>query len=313
MTEPFQFISISPIINLDDWDIADEPLGGSRAKNTVIDPETEKTFVFKEPKQGREGQIWSELLASYIAGDLLDWPVQHVSLGVRAGKVGNLMQYIYNDQEETFTEGWQLCRDIDPEYDIEKGHRHTLELLTRVGARLERDGLSAGAFSEFWGRAFALDTLISNTDRHAENWAIIESVDGLRMAPLYDNATSMGCEWTDESLSARWFTSNGDLQDSKVESYLSKGRHHVRAGDPGRHGSPFEEICVKFLSVHPAQRSSFETVAELDLQPVFTLMAQIVAMGDLSPPYRMSRNRSEQIGAVLKQGRERIKNILTQE
>jgi len=87
----------------------------------------------------------------------------------------------------------------------------------------------------------------------------------------------------------------------------------LRAGDPDRHGSPFEEICVKFLEVHPAQRCSFETVADLDLQPVFTLMAHIVAMSDLSPPYRMSGNRSEQIRAVLKKGQERIKNILAQE
>ena len=47
MPEAFQYISVTPIIELDDWDVADEPLGGSRAKNTVIDPETEKTFVFK--------------------------------------------------------------------------------------------------------------------------------------------------------------------------------------------------------------------------------------------------------------------------
>lgn len=313
MSESFQFISLTPIIDLDDWDVADEPLGGSRAKNTVIDPETETTFVFKEPKAHREAQIWSELLASFIAGDLLGWPVQHVSLGMRDGRVGNLMQYIYNDRGETFTEGWQLCREIDPDYDIERGYRHTLDLLMKVGTDLEGRGLPAGAFFEFWGRAFVLDALISNTDRHAENWAVIEDANGLRMAPLYDNATSMGCEWSDESLERRWFSPKGDIQESKLNSYINKGMHHVRVGQPARTGTPFTVICKAFLELRPEQSLNFETVANLDLQPVFTLMAQITQAEEPTVPYRMSQNRACQIEALLKSGQERIKNILIKE
>lgn len=220
MSDTFDYISIAQIIDLEDWDIADEPLTGSRAKKTVIDPETETSFVFKEPKEGREAQIWSEPLASYIAGDLLGWPIQHVSLGHLDGRYGNLMQYIYHDGAETFTEGWQLCREIDSDYDIKKGERHTLDLLIRVGEDLTRRGLPNCDYFEFWARAFSLDALISNSDRHAENWAIIEATDGLKMAPLYDNATSMGCEWGDESLQQRWFSSRGDIQASMLNSYI---------------------------------------------------------------------------------------------
>lgn len=313
MPELYQYISLEPIIELDDWDVADEPLGGSRAKNTVIDPETETTFVFKEPKAQREAQIWSELLASYIAGDLLGWPVQHVSLGNRDGRFGNLMRYIYDDHAETFTEGWQLCLGVDPSYDTDKGHRHTLDLLMQVGNNLEQRGLPAGAFAQFWGRAFALDALISNTDRHAENWAVINDRDGLRMAPLYDNATSMGCEWSDESLVQRWFTAQGTLQQSKLIAYVERGTHHVRAAEPGPNGTPFTEMCKAFLDLQPEQTQSFAMVAELDIEPVLTLMAQIVDMQGMEAPYRMSRNRSHQIEALLKKGQERIKNILEQE
>lgn len=313
MPEAFQYISVTPIIELDDWDVADEPLGGSRAKNTVIDPETEKTFVFKEPKAHREAQIWSELLASYIAGDLLGWPVQHVSLGIRDGRLGNLMEYIYDDGAETFTEGWQLCRGVDPDYDIERGDRHTLDLLMQVGTDLAQRGLPEGDYYAFWGRAFALDALISNSDRHAENWAIIETSDGLRMAPLYDNATSMGCEWSDESLTRRWFSNRGDIQSSKLNSYIANGKHHVRVGEPDRRGSPFSEVSEAFLALRPDQSPSFATVAGLDLQPVFTLMTQIVELEGLAAPYRMSQNRSRQIEALLKKGQERIRNILEEE
>ena len=313
MPDDFQYISILPIIEIDDWDVADEPLGGSRAKNTVIDPETETTFVFKEPKAHREAQIWSELLASFIAGDLLGWPVQHVSLGRRGDRLGNLMQYIYDDGSETFTEGWQLCRGIDPDYDIERGYRHTLALLMSVGADLERRGLPQGDYYQFWGRAFALDALISNSDRHAENWAVVEKAAGLRMAPLYDNATSMGCEWSDESLERRWFTDRGVIQSSKLKSYVDNGRNHVRAGEPSRRGSPFTEVCEAFLAQRPEQSHVFATVADLDLQPVFTLMAEIVDIEGLEAPFCMSQERRRQIEALLKKGQERIKNILDKE
>jgi hypothetical protein len=314
MTEiPYTHISLSPIITLEDWETADEPLTGSRAKNTVFDPETEKSFVFKEPKELREAQIWSELLASYIAGDLLGWPVQHVSLGTRADKTGNLMEYIFNNQTETFTEGWQLCREIDGDYDFEKGERHTLDLLMQVGNSLEKRGLTPGAFYSFWARAFALDTLISNTDRHAENWAIIEDQNGdMRMAPLYDNATSMGCEWDETGLARRWFDNKGNIKSDRVTAHIARGCHHVRAEGPARRGGSFADICQLYLETRPEQKPVFQQVADLDLQPVFTLMGQIMGLDTVYAPYAMTANRGEQIQSILIGGQERIKNILVQ-
>ena len=310
MPQTYQFISLDPNTAIDAWPVAEEPLTGSRAKNTVYDPETAIGYVFKKPKPGREAQIWSELIASYIGGDLLGWSIQHVAISQRGGIFGNLIGYIYQIDGDEFTEGWSFCREINENYDVDKGEDHTLPLLLEVGASLERDGLPQGEFAAFWARAFAFDSLISNTDRHAENWAVIKSGDVRRMAPLYDSATSLGCEIDDASLDANWFDPSGMLKDDVLARYLSRGRHHVRLAVPGRRGTPFEEICRAFLAEAPDQRGVFEAVADLDLDPIEGLLTDICALEGVPAPYRMSANRVIHIQSLLISGRERIRNIL---
>ena len=88
--------------------------------------------------------------------------------------------YHSRPEQETFTEGWTFCKQVDPEFDFDKGTRHTIPLLVRVCNEVlaPKYGLDRGEFLDFWAKAVALDSLISNTDRHAENWAIITSPDG---------------------------------------------------------------------------------------------------------------------------------------
>jgi hypothetical protein len=268
-----------------------------------------KASVFKEPKVGREAQIRSELLASYIAGDLLGWSVQHVSIAKRGDTYGNLMGYIFEDQD-VFTEGWSFCLEVDAEYDVDRGERHTLPLLIEVGDFLVDAGLDQGDYLGFWAQAFAFDTLISNGDRHAENWAVISSDGILRMAPLYDNASSLGCECDETGLARQWFDGNGDLNLARVQTYIERGRHHVRLSDPARAGASYDTLCRRFLELSPEHTCVFESVAELDLQPVTTLLAELVALDTIPGPYLMTGNRARQIEALLISGRERIRNIL---
>ena len=115
-----QFISYEPIVSVDGWDRAEEVPTGSRVKMTVIHPTTGKYHIFKYPKERREHQIWSELIASYIAGDLLGWDVQLTAIAQKDGRVGNLLEYIYEPgsdsaAQELFTEGWSLCTQVDPD------------------------------------------------------------------------------------------------------------------------------------------------------------------------------------------------------
>ena len=196
----------------------------------------------------------SELLGSFIAGDLLGWEIQHVTLGILNGSPGNLLRYIYHaGDEEQFIEGWQLCKEVDPEFDVDKGQHHTFPLLLRVYDEVifPRYDISRTDFMAFWSRAFALDTLISNTDRHAENWAIIVSPSGARMAAFYDNGSSMGCGLDAVGL-GRCFGEDGQIKPSWIGRFRDSGRHHVRLDQPASQGALFEPLCHKLLDTYPA-------------------------------------------------------------
>jgi hypothetical protein len=312
----YQSISLEIVDDLESWDRAEEVPTGSREKMTLIRRDDGKHHVFKFPKDRREHQIWSELIASYIAGDLLSWDVQHVGIGLLEGRPGNLLGYIFEPgrkelAQESFIEGWSLCTQVDPDFDVKRGTRHTLPLLLNVHEHILEPalGVSRQDFMTFWAKAFALDALISNTDRHAENWAVTVSQGKACMAALYDNGTSMGCGLDQIGLD-RCFDKGGRIKLDHLQRHQKKGRHHVRLAEPARHGAAFEEICSSFLKVFPEGRSFFEAAEAVDLDRVVHLMCDLQHSMPLPTPYLLSERRKQHIYAILQLGVERIRNTL---
>lgn len=310
----YSYVSLDLQQDLDVWGVAEERPTGSRPKVTLIRNGDGQFFIFKQPKRHREHQIWSELLSSYIAGDLLRWEVQHAGIGIYRGKPGNLLRYIYDPRiGEQFIEGWSLCIQIDPAFDVVKGTRHTFPLLLRTWDEVIRPayGMARLDFLTFWTQALALDTLISNRDRHAENWAIVTSGATARMAALYDQGSSMGCEIDTVGL-ARWYDRSGSLIPHRLERYRDAGRHHVRLDAPVGDGARFIVLCRRLLEVHPAGRTAFEQVAAIDLDRVRSVIEDIIDRAPLPPPHALTDRRAEHMLAVLRLGLERIRSILHQ-
>lgn len=307
----YRNINLEKLHIVDDWEVAEEPLSGSRAKQSLNPPGKQQQFVFKEPKLLREAQVYSELLGSYIAGDLLGWPVQHVSLAIKEGQMGTLMQYIFDPEKESFTEGVQFCAHIDPDYDEKKGHRHTWELLKRVYSEELSSiySINEDSFYTYWARAISFDTLISNTDRHAENWAVVGDKDAYWMAPLYDNATSLGCEIDNRGLE-RFFDRTGKVQRSKFDRYADRGCHHLKISDPAIKGASFQELCSVFLKERPECLDIFQQVASLDLSPISLVLEEIKDLGGIPEHLRLNEKRMAHIREILHLGQERIKNVV---
>lgn len=316
------FAIADQIVDVTDWGRAEEVPTGSRAKLTVIQPESGQSFIFKEPKERREHQVWSELLASFIAGDLLDWDVQQVAIARRGERVGNLLTYIFEPgdrrgddgkkiAQDIFFEGWKFCTEVMPNFDVGKGTKHTWPLLTKVCDELlvSTYGLERDDFFDFWARAFALDGLISNVDRHAENWAVMQTQGICRMAALYDHGSSLGC-MIDQIGLDRAFDANGSLYPLHMEKMRTGGKHHVRAVECSKKGSPFEEICCKFLDDHPEGLKRFQEVASLDLTAVSELMQRLGELSPLPNHFILSERRQQHICAMLQIGLERIRNIV---
>lgn len=316
MDAPHSHISLTVPDDLAGWDTADETPTGSRAKSALVRPDDQALFIFKYPKKCREAQIWSELIASFIAGDLLDWPVQHVSIGLKNDRPGNLMRFFYDTRHdtahaETFTEGVNLCSELDPDYDVKQGQCHSLPLLMNIANHLiePRFQISRDDYLVFWARAFALDALISNTDRHAENWGVITGRKTPRMAPLYDHGTSMGCGVDVGKGLDKYFDQNGRLHDEKVHQYASRGHHHVRMDGPAKTGATFEAISLAFLQHFPEGRVFFEKAETVALCSVEDLLTDLKSM-NVGDPYSLTDKRCDHLMAMLRFGRERIRNIL---
>ena len=308
----FTHISLEVETNLEAWEDIVEPKRGSRPKLILKRSSDGAYFIFKRPKNQREHQIWSELLGSFIAGDLFGWEVQHTALGIRHGSPGNLLRYIYGaGSEEQFIEGWELCKEIDPEFDVDKGQHHTFPLLLRTYEEVisSRYNISRTDFMEFWSRALALDTLISNTDRHAENWAIIESPSGNRMAAFYDNGSSMGCGLDTVGLD-RCFNEDGQIKPTWLARFRDSGRHHVRLDQPAKQGAIFKPLCHRLLDEYPEGRAAFEHAAGIDLETIRLLTREIISHVRLPESYALTERRAAHIQAVLQIGLERIRNIL---
>ncbi|MBL4873264.1 MAG: hypothetical protein JKY41_07685 [Rhodobacteraceae bacterium] len=306
----YKSIDLSAVIKIDDWHALDEELAGSRVKRTMANPQSDELFVFKEPKAQREAQIWSELIASFISGDLLEWPVQHAQIAMRDGRVGNLLKYVYDPHLETFLAGEQFCKHVDPGFDPVQGKRHTWELIKKIHngfLGLNEDGTIQNGpmrdmYFKFWARTIAFDTLISNTDRHAENWAILRSADDFTMAAFYDNASSLGCEVENNGLN-KWFSKDDFIIESKVSSYTANGCHHLREGDIR---FKFEALTKLVLNELPEFRSEFEAIANLDLNPVEGVLNDICAINEVPEPAKMTSRRRVQITRLLQEGQARV-------
>ncbi|MCA8834877.1 MAG: HipA domain-containing protein [Proteobacteria bacterium] len=337
----YKFIDLSQVINIDGWETDSTDPGGSRSKKTVFEKDSKNLYIFKEPKVGREAQIWSELIASYIAGDLLGWSVQQSKIAISNGKAGNLLEYIYNKKLDGFMHGEAFCKAIDRTYDVKAGRRHTWQLIKKIGKKdMIRQSLHKDYF-QFWARAIAFDTLISNTDRHAQNWSVIikdlliafqkpGKIDPsklvMKMAPLYDNAASMGCEHNAKGLE-KWFDKD-KIKPEKIKNYIENGRHHLSNRETWHYFKdiyqaifkvslqnkqnrfPFEALCQRVLTEYPQTRTEFESIATLDLSRLDPILNDIMAMTGLPKEARLSKKQAEVIMALLQAGQDRVKNSL---
>lgn len=296
-----------------DWFISEEKEKGACAKETLIYASKDAKYIFKIPDEGREHQIWSEMLGSFIAGDLFGWDVQHVGLGVLDGQYGNMLSYMYDPDTHILNEGVRHCKHVDPYYDEKEGRRHTLTLLEKVCEFLINNySLSREKFWDYWGQAFALDTLISNMDRHAENWAIIhdrESGMASHMSPLYDNGSSLGCRVETKGLDKKFNTRN-EIHSDHLEKLKDHGGHHVRIG---KDHVLFEEVNAQYLDIYPDGRKWLEQAAKVDIEKVLGQM-QIIENWckevGLREPYALTERRQRYIHAVLQIGMDRVKKAL---
>ncbi len=190
-------------------------------------------WLFKFSRENT-GEHWSEKIPEQLC-KLLDIPHVNYELARTSGRIGVISKNIV-DSDSRMVMGNEVLHSASPgSYPIPDGKRvrvreHTV---SRVIMCLDNGVLppitdldigSLNAGDIFCGYLM-LDVLVSNQDRHHENWAIIVDGKGNRyLCPSYDHAASLGRELLDADRESRLSTKD---KLRKVDVFVTKAKSEM--------------------------------------------------------------------------------------
>jgi hypothetical protein len=268
MNEPF------PVVDVTNWPRQREEEIGSKAKFWCRDTE-ENLWLYKYARTNT-GEHWSEKIAEVIAARL-QIPHAQVDLATCDGSSGSIcLDFTCETETGTLVHGNELLVEIDPTYPSERFYRLAQHTLSSIMFALRQDfvamaavPLPAGidaAVDVFVGYLL-LDALVGNTDRHHQNWGILEfepqnsSVSRLaNLAPSYDHASSLGRELNDE---ARRQIISGATRTIDMYARGSKSRSAIYKSTADK--KPLQMFDVFFAAAHENAQAADAWLSQLSL------------------------------------------------
>ncbi|EOE6710918.1 hypothetical protein ACKSBH_003393 [Acinetobacter baumannii] len=184
---------------------------GTKSKFWYFERDTNESILFKSTKTkegARLGEDWSEKVACELA-ELIDLPHAHYELAIYNSERGVISPNFINGKDQQLLAGNLLLRnyldvkDVNPNIQyIDHVHNIMINMikLKPIGSRILSNIESA---SEFFVGYLMFDVLISNQDRHNENWGMITSITGNHLAPSYDHGASLARNESDEERNNR--------------------------------------------------------------------------------------------------------------
>ena len=220
------------------------------AEESIEQLGTKYKFWFHHPTLGRclcklgrpnTGEDWSEKVAAELAA-LIGLPHARYELGTFDGQ-NCVVSPKFVPSTCTLIHGNELLGETNSSYGIKNVSRyrqtaHTLEAvedaLVKTACELPLHWDPIGKLSvpiEVFTGYLLLDAWIGNTDRHHENWAIIENPEASarrHLAPTFDHASSLGCHLRDEDRRNRLGTTDAGFT---VEAYADRARSALYRND----------------------------------------------------------------------------------
>lgn len=211
------------IIDYSSWEIYDGASEGSGRSEKVwlINKQTKEVGLFKFTKSIETTEHISEKLASDLAG-LIGLDCAKIKIGIYEAKIGS-MSYLINSDKEILIEGIYLINKIYPNYDSYtmydniNNEYYSLEMILNS---LNEYNLK----SEFF-KLVIFDFIIGNTDRHQNNWAVLQCNDNIRICPIYDNGSSLCCYIKEENIDT--YLGNDKVRFNSIVNSKSKSRIRV--------------------------------------------------------------------------------------
>jgi hypothetical protein len=255
-------LALSTVIDLSRWTTSDEfefhPIG-SKAKRVYICPGgsihpllvKDHSYLFKVAEGWQAGQMWSEALAFQIGRCCdLDVPCCFVAYDPFRNECGALIEFFLGYPHEERAERLLHGADILQAKGFTAGSDRPHNVLTNIEL-CEEYGIEDA--ERWWARLVAFDTLIGNTDRHTQNWGLLADATGKhRMAPVFDNATSLGYQQSDSRLRS--------LRGDALDRFIGKGSHHMSGTLANESRTSHMELCRLLADLRPGSGAMMEDV-----------------------------------------------------
>ncbi len=263
MTAYYPIVEVQP-----EWVLQSEEMGG-KAKFWYQQP-GENVWLFKYPRENT-GEHWAEKITSEIAG-VLGIRCARVELGIFRGKPGLVTEDIVPINSDLVHGNEVLENTIPPHDDGELNFHlsdHTLENIWLALDKYVEPVVAAFDAKSQFADYLVLDAVVGNTDRHSENWGILQNKVPPRvvesLAPSYDHGSSLGRELTDERRERY-------LADNRVGNYVRRGRGQIyRQGSRRKRPSPLMLACQATLDYSdlfcPAM-AKLDNLAEASLRQI---------------------------------------------
>lgn len=293
-----------PILEVDPASVIGDEALGSKPKFWFRNGDFK--YLFKEARDNT-GEDWAEKIAAEAA-HLIDMPAAQVELAVFQGRRGCASKSFINEaQGDALIHGNEILAGVLLGYKRDKRFRqsdHTLDNIASAIRKLLPDSAVHDHVLRVLAEYIIFDALISNTDRHHENWALvfkIEQREGLphsRMdvAPSFDHASSLGRELLDDRRRAI-------LNAKRIPHYVRNGHGGIYLGvEDARGANPLRlaefgaRRFPKFFS------DGLERVAAIQLDALEGIVDRV-------PDSRMSHDAKDFVKALLRFNVESLRSL----
>jgi hypothetical protein len=294
---PAHFQNSANPLDIGSWQLDDEfpihPIG-SKPKRVVTCPLAASeefliprhSYLFKIAAERRAMQLWSELIAYQIGAIVgLDVPPAFVAVNSATGEAGVLIEFFYNFPDEPqpsrFAHAADLLQRLGTGERTDRPHHVRMNL--QIGKALSIDDVV-----DWWARTLTFDALIGNTDRHPENWGWLLKRTGSaavewRLAPIFDNGTSLGWEIAETDLIRA-------AKPDRIDRYVKRGRHHCGWDRATDSPMPHFELCRLYAEGFPQARAAMRQVIDFDSAEIMPILEQCMA-ADVGVPFTADRVR----------------------
>lgn len=143
---------------------------GTREKVIVTSPKGEKYYFktsYKREKKDYKFEFWSEIIASKI-GLLLKFNVVQYDIAFYNNVIGCISKSIIDEDDQEHHEGYRYIVERYPDFKLNFKKDHSFQKIT---SSLIKSHL--GHCINDVLNMIVFDSLIGNTDRHSENWALV--------------------------------------------------------------------------------------------------------------------------------------------